>query len=97
MPKLKNYGPGKRINIWIPERHLKTLNQIDNKSQFFQMAIEQAAGIMGLDIIKREKGLKQPGPTPEQIEIWNKNHPLDPLTARRIQTHGTTSRTQPQN
>jgi len=85
MPKLKNYGPGKRINIWMPERHLKILADIENKSQFFQLAVEQAAGIMALDIIKKEKGLTQAPPTPEQYEQWNKDHPLDPLTAKRTQ------------
>jgi hypothetical protein len=85
MPKLKNYQPGKRINIWMPAHHLAILKDIDNKSQFFQLAVEQAAGIMALDIIKKEKGLVQPTPTPEQYETWNKDHPLDPLTAKRTQ------------
>lgn len=67
----------------MPERHLAILNQIENKSQFFQMAVEQAAGIMALDIIKKEKQLQQKPPTPEQVAEWNKNHPLDPLTAKR--------------
>jgi hypothetical protein len=82
MPKLKNYGPGRRINIWVPERHLKILADIENKSQFFQMAILQAAGIMAIDIIERERNITHPLPTPEAIAEWNKNHPLDPLTAK---------------
>ena len=83
MPKLKNYGPGRRVNIWLPEYHDNIAKDIDNLSQFVQMALEQAAGIMALDIIKQEKGLKQPLPTPEQYERWNKDHPLNPLTAKR--------------
>lgn len=83
MPRLKNYEPGKRINIWLPDKHLQIAKDIDNLSNFFQLALEQAAGIMALDIIKQEKGLKQPLPTEEQYDRWNKDHPLDPLTAKR--------------
>ena len=95
MPKLKHYGPGKRINIWVPERYLKVLDQIENKSQFFQMAIDQAAGIMAIDIIKKEKQLKQNPPTPEAIAQWNTDHPLDPLTAKRIGTEKWHKNSQP--
>jgi len=83
MPRLKKYKPGRRVNIWLPDYHDNIAKDIDNLSQFFQLALEQAAGIMALDIIKREKGLQQPLPTPEQTAEWNKNHPLDPLTAKR--------------
>lgn len=86
MPKLKNYEPGKRINIWIPKRHQKILDQIENKSNFFQMALEQAAGIMAFDIIAKEKGLTPATPTAEQVQDFNTKYPLDPLTAKRIDT-----------
>lgn len=87
MPKLKNYKPGKRINIWMPERSLKILDQIENKSNFFQMALEQAAGIMAFDIIATEKGLTPAEPTDEQLRDFNTKYPLDPLTAKRIDTN----------
>lgn len=87
MPKLKNYNPGKRINIWMPERSLKILDQIENKSNFFQLALEQAAGIMALAIIKEEKKLVQNPPTTEVIQEFNTKYPLDPLTAKRIDTN----------
>jgi len=83
MPKLKNYGPGRRVNIWLPEKHDAIAADIENLSQFFQIALEQAAAIMAFDIIKKEKGLVSPAPTPEAIDRWNKDHPLDPLTAKR--------------
>ena len=83
MPKLKNYGPGKRVNIWLPEKHLKIADDIENLSQFVQIALEQAAGIMAVDIIKQEKGLKQPLPTQEQYDRWNQDHPQNPLTQKR--------------
>lgn len=83
MPKLKNYAAGKRINIWLPSKHVKIAKDIDNLSQFVQMSLEQAAGVMAWDIIKQEKGLQDAPPTPEALERWNKDHPLDPLTAKR--------------
>jgi len=83
MPKLKNYGPGRRVNIWLPEKHDAIASDIENLSQFFQIALEQAAAIMAFDIIKKEKGLVSPAPTAEQIAQWNHDHPLDPLTAKR--------------
>lgn len=83
MPKLKNYNAGRRVNIWLPEYHDNIAKDIENLSQFVQIALEQAAGIMALDIIKKEKGLKQSLPTPEQYEQWNKDHPQNPLTTKR--------------
>lgn len=84
MPKLKNYGPGKRVNIWLPEKHLKIADDIENLSQFVQIALEQAASIMAFDIIKQAKGItKQDPPTPEQYERWNSDHPQNPLTQKR--------------
>jgi hypothetical protein len=83
VPRLKNYGPGKRVNVWLPEKHLKIARDLDNLSNFFQLSLEQAAGIMALDIIKQEKGLKQELPTQEEIDRWNKDHPQNPLTQKR--------------
>jgi hypothetical protein len=80
-PKLPHEG--KRINIWLPYESAKIAKDIDNLSEFVQQALDQAAGIMAIDIIKKAKGLSQPPPTPEQFEQWNKDHPLNKLTAKR--------------
>lgn len=86
MPKLKNYSSGKRVNIWLPERSLKIADDIENLSKFFQIALEQAAGIMALDIIKKQRGFVQPLPTKEEIARFNADNPLNPLTAKRTNT-----------
>lgn len=84
MPRLKNYQAGKRVNIWLPDRHVKIAKDIENLSQFVQIALDQAAAIMAFDIIQREKNLpKHKPPTPEALDRWNSDHPLDPLTAKR--------------
>lgn len=86
MPRLKNYKPGRRVNIWLPNKHDKIAKDIDNLSEFFQQALEQAAGIMAFDIIKKQRGITDTQvPTPEELDQWNKDHPLDPLTLKRKQ------------
>jgi hypothetical protein len=95
MPRLKNYKPGRRVNIWLPDRHDKIADQIDNLSQFVQIALDQAASIMAFDIIKREKGLTQEPPTQEQIDQWNKDHPQNPLTQKRENTECSTPNSAP--
>lgn len=84
MPKLKNYGPGKRINIWIPERQLKLLQEIENHSKFFQLALDNAVGIMSWSIIKKQKDITERAPTEEEVTEFNKNYPLDELTKKRL-------------
>jgi len=84
MPKLKNYAPGKRRNIWLPSRHEEIASQIENFSQFVQIALDQAEAIMAFDIIKKEKGLKNKPPTQEAMDRFNADHPLDPLTQKRL-------------
>lgn len=96
MPRLSKYGPGKRVNIWLPERHLKIAKDIENLSNFVQIALDQAAGIMAFDIVKKAKGIpNQPPPTPEQLERWNKDHPQTPLTKKRENETCNTPASQP--
>lgn len=95
MPKLKNYGPGKRVNIWLPERHLKIARDIENLSQFVQISLDQAASIMAFDIVKQAKGLTQDPPTQEQYDRWNKDHPQNPLTQKRDTEKCNTPNSQP--
>lgn len=89
MPKLKNYGPGKRVNVWIPEAQLKLWEGIENKSGFVQIALNDAVGIMTWAILKKEEPEKYKRPA-DQIPIqdvlpkFNKAYPLDPLTAKRL-------------
>lgn len=85
MPKLKNYGPGHRYNLWVPERLIPTLEKIENHSKFFQMALEQAYGIMTLAIL-RERAPDEytlTGNIEEVAGEYNRKFPLDPLTKQR--------------
>lgn len=79
----KKTRPGRRVSIWLPAEHDKISKDIDNLSHFVQLALEQAVGIMAFDIIKQKKGLPSKAPTQEQLDRWNADHPLDPLTAKR--------------
>jgi len=81
---LKLKAPGKRVNVYLPNKHLKIAKDIDNLSEFIQQALDQAAGIMAFDIIRKAKKLPEDKPpTQEQLDQWNADHPLDPLTAKR--------------
>ena len=85
MPKLKHYGPGKRVNVWIPEKYLETAELIDNLSKFLQIALDQAPNIMAwaiLEDIDPEK-FKVRKKIDDVIDKYNKKYPLDPLTQKR--------------
>lgn len=85
MPRPKPNKAGRRVNIWLPPESDKIAVQIDNLSAFFQLALEQASGIMAFDIIQREAKLKKHElPTQEAIDRFNHDNPLDPLTAKRL-------------
>lgn len=83
MPKLSDKAPGKRVNVYLPNKHLKIAKEIGNLSNFVQISLDQAASILAFDIIKQAKGLTQQPPTPEAIERFNHDHPLNPLTEKR--------------
>ncbi len=77
--------PGKRISVYLRGESLATAKQIDNLSAFLQLALSQASAIMAFDIIQREKKLpKLKPPTDEAVNRFNDDHPLDPLTAKRL-------------
>jgi hypothetical protein len=81
--------PGKRVNIYLPPESVKIAKQIDNLSEFIQLALDQAASIMAFDIIKKHKGIEsQPPPTQDAVDQWNRDHPLNPLTQRRMKKYG---------
>lgn len=93
-PTGKDSG-GKRVNIYLPPSAQAIAKDIDNLSEFVQVALDQAAAIIAFDIIKQKKNLTSPAATEEQIEQWNIDHPLDPLTAKRLGKEKQWPNTQP--
>lgn len=91
MPTLKNYGPGKRVNVWIPERQLETAEQIENFSNFIQIALDNAADIMAWAILKDvdPKKYNTGREVGDVIDEFNAKYPLDPLTKKRLNKNGT--------
>lgn len=85
MPKLKNYGPGKRVNIWIPERQLKVAVQIDNLSNFFQICLDIAPDVMAWAMLRDidPKKYNTGRQIEEVIEGFNKKYPQNELTQKR--------------
>lgn len=84
MPKLVNYRAGKRVNVWLPDKQLKTWNMIENKSAFVQQALDDAAGIMAYAVLKRERALEERITIDDIIGQYNETFPLDPLTKQRL-------------
>lgn len=82
-------GPGKRHNIWIPERYAELWAEIENNSKFVQLALDQAAGIIAWGLLKKENPDKyalDETPEPEELKEFNEAFPLDPLTKQRIES-----------
>lgn len=85
--------PGKkrkrRIHLWVDPRHEKILDQIENHSKFFELCLDQAAGIMAWALLKAQEPAKYDVideiPKPEQAAEYNAAYPLNPLTKRRKQ------------
>lgn len=85
MPKLKNYGPGKRVNVWIPERQLKTAVQIENLSNFLQIALDIAPDIMAWAILRDvdPKKYNTGRQLEDVLDDFNKKYPQNELTQKR--------------
>lgn len=77
---------GKRINIWVPGRQLEVARQIENLSQFIQLALDQAPDIMAWAILHDRHPQKYPikrKNMEDVVDIFNERYPLDPLTQKR--------------
>lgn len=68
-------------------RNFKMWDEIENKSAFLQLCIDNAIDIMAWDILKKMDAktyhVEHKQPVEEILADFNKNHPLDPLTAKR--------------
>ena len=83
MPKLKNYGSGKRVCLWVPERLLPKFLEIENKSKFFQWALDQRGGVMEWAIRKEREGYGPEEELPEVLVAFNLLFPVNELTKKR--------------
>lgn len=98
MPKLKNYGKGRRVSVWIPERHLSLWDEIENKSKFASIALDNAVAIMTFALLKKADPAKydrDKTPVEAVLPSYNEQFPLDPLTAKRLGKTKTWPKTSP--
>lgn len=88
MPRLKYKKKGKRVNIWIPDRQMQRAKDIDNLSNFIQIALDNAIDIMTWALLKKYDPKKYNivrQETDEEIfDEFNKNYPTNELTAKRL-------------
>lgn len=90
MPRKKVYTEGIRVNIWIPKKHRKMWDMIENKSAFVQLCLGDSVGIMTWGILhKRDPDTYtrpvDKNPPPNIVQDFNEAFPLDPMTKKRIQ------------
>lgn len=71
-------------HISLPKRYKPIIAEIENFSKFVQIALDQAAGIMAWDLIKKEKGYKDTEKLDDVKDEYNRAHPLNDLTKQRI-------------
>jgi hypothetical protein len=90
MPRLKDYGKGRRVSVWISERNLKMWDEIENKSKFVGISLDMAIDIMAFAILQKVDPVKYKTPekdTEKVLTDFNEQYPLDPLTAQRKNKH----------
>lgn len=84
-PKAKRQGI--RVNVWIHPRHLQLWQDIENKSGFVNLSLDEAIGIMEFAILKKmnpEKYHIDRPPAEQIVPKFNEEFPLDELTAKRL-------------
>lgn len=82
----KSRRPGKIVTFYLDSAQAQTWKELRNKSAFVNLALEQAAGIMAWDMLKRQAPEKYQDTNPpmeELIDDYNQLHPLDRLTQAR--------------
>lgn len=87
MARPKSSSQGIRVNVWIHPRHVKLYEEIENKSGFFNLALDDAVGIMTMGILRKENPEKYTIKTkkPEDfLPEFNEKFPLDELTKKRL-------------
>jgi len=96
MAKRKPPTKGKRYTLWVPARLIETIEELDNKSKFLQIALDQCIGIMQFDIMKKRlpEVYKEPKEVEGEKELYNQLNPLDDLTKKR-KPYAKTEPTQP--
>jgi len=78
---------GKRVNIWLSGESLVVWEQLENRSGFVRMALQDAVGIMTWAILKKQEPEKykvQERPIEEVTKEFNQEFPVDQLTAKRL-------------
>lgn len=85
MPRLKYKKKGKRVNLWIPDRQMKTAIQIDNLSAFLQISLDAAADIMAWAILKERDPQKYDThrKIEDVVDEFNEQYPQNELTQKR--------------
>lgn len=87
MARPKNSEQGIRVNIWIHPRHVKLYEEIENKSGFFNLALDDAVGIMTMALLRKadpEKYTIKTKKPADYLPEFNQEFPLDELTKKRL-------------
>lgn len=97
MPRLKYKKKGKRVNLWIPERQMEMAKNIENLSNFFQIALDAHIDIMAWAIMKKYDPKKYNIEYDDEkvLTEFNEQYPANPgVRARKDKWHKNSQKTQ---
>lgn len=83
-PKKKPQLKAIIIKVSFPARQRKILSEIENKSKFFQLALDDAAGIMAWALLKQQQSIEPDKLNPVTIAKFNAAYPQTELTKQRL-------------
>jgi hypothetical protein len=79
---------GKNVNLWIRSENFETYKMIENKSRFFQIALDEAVGIMTWALLKKKDPKKYYDthrPLEEVASEFNDWFPAERMTKIRME------------
>lgn len=85
--KKVKYGQGQRHNVFILARHKQIWKEIENKSNFLQLCLDNASDIMAWGILRdidpKKYKITHKQSDEEIMTEFNKKNPTNELTAKR--------------
>jgi len=85
MSRPKPLVSGKRVGIWLPPKYVKIAKDIDNLSNFIQIALDQAPSIMAWAMLAEAQPDKfnMTRKIEDVKDEFNDKYPQDKLTQKR--------------
>lgn len=98
MPRPKTSNVGKRVIVWLPPKQLKVAKQIENFSNFVQIALDIAPDLMAWAMLKEydPKKYNTGKKVEDVVDKFNEKYPQNELTQKRQGTWHKNSQNPPE-